>query len=116
MFLCVRPYCYIKRMVARKGQNRVCQSNKKTSEKLNDINKQKTKGSNNWVGEYKYFSGLSGSENREIKCSNICVGRGESQTYAVNQSLSRGETSALKKWNVDGVAILGSCGFHQRPQ
>ena len=30
---------------------------------------------------------LNGSENREVKCSNICVGRGESQTYAVNQSL-----------------------------
>ena len=30
---------------------------------------------------------LNGNENREIKCSNICVGRGESQTYAVNQSV-----------------------------
>ena len=27
-----------------------------------------------------------------------------------------GETSALKKWNVDGVVILGSYSFHQRPQ
>ena len=27
--------------------------------------------------------------NREIKCSNICVGRGESQTCAVNQNLCR---------------------------
>ena len=28
---------------------------------------------------------LNYSEKREVKCSNICVGRGESQTYAVNQ-------------------------------
>ena len=32
---------------------------------------------------------MNDSENREIKCSNICVGRGESQTYLVNQSLRR---------------------------
>ena len=32
---------------------------------------------------------LNGCENREVKCSNICVGKGESQTYAVNQSLCR---------------------------
>ena len=31
----------------------------------------------------------NGGENREIKCSNICVGRGESLTYAVNQRLCR---------------------------
>ena len=30
---------------------------------------------------------LNGSEDREIKCSNMCVGRDESQIYAVNQSL-----------------------------
>ena len=28
---------------------------------------------------------LNGSENREVKCSNICIGWGESQVYAVNQ-------------------------------
>ena len=32
---------------------------------------------------------LNDCGNRKIKCSNICVGRGESQTYAVNQSLCR---------------------------
>ena len=43
--------CYIKCMVARKGQNK---SNKKTSEKFNNyIKKQETKGSNNCIGEYK---------------------------------------------------------------
>ena len=32
---------------------------------------------------------LNGSENREVKCFNICVGRGESETYMVKQSLYR---------------------------
>ena len=32
---------------------------------------------------------LNYSESGEIKCSNIYVGRGESQTYAVDQSLCR---------------------------
>ena len=27
---------------------------------------------------------------------------------------TEGETSALKRWNVDGMVILGSCGFYQR--
>ena len=41
-------------MVARKGKTQSCKSNKKTSEKFNNyINKQKTKRSNNCVGEYK---------------------------------------------------------------
>ena len=89
-----------------------CISNKKTSEKSNNyINKQETKGSNNCVGEYKnvceiemkmfavaltgtskiyeIWCVLNGGENREIKRSNICVDRGEWQTYAVNQSLRR---------------------------
>ena len=34
---------------------------------------------------------LNGSENWEVKYSNICVGRGESQTKVVNQSLSIGK-------------------------
>ena len=32
---------------------------------------------------------LNDSENQEVKCSTICVDRGESHTYAVNQSLRR---------------------------
>ena len=54
--------------------------------------------------------------NREIRCFNICVGKGESHTYAVNQNLRRQgrRTLALKKWNVGGVVILESCGFHQK--
>ena len=32
---------------------------------------------------------FNGSENRKIRCSNICAGRGVSQTHAVNQSLYR---------------------------
>ena len=47
-------FCYIKRMVARKGQTQSCKSNKKMNEKFyNYINKQETKDSNNCVGEYK---------------------------------------------------------------
>ena len=44
----VKQLCYIKWMIARKGQPQSC----KTSEKFNHyINKQETKGSNNCVGE-----------------------------------------------------------------
>ena len=47
---------------------------------------------------------VDGSENREMKYSNICVGRGESRTYAVNQSLCRQgrRNVGVEKWNVDG--------------
>ena len=36
-------------------------------------------------------------------------------TRSTNVYVDReGGTLALKKWNVDGVVILGSCGFHQK--
>ena len=47
---------------------------------------------------------LNGSENREIECSNICVGRGVSHrlTKSTKVYVNRErETTALKRWNVD---------------
>ena len=57
---------------------------------------------------------LNSCENREIKCSNICVGT-VSQRLACSTKVyvdREGETSALKRWTVNGVVILGLCGFY----
>ena len=49
--------------------------------------------------------------NREVKCSNICVGKCESQTYAVNQSLCRqgrkndGVEKVEYRWDSDSRAM-----------
>ena len=55
---------------------------------------------------------LNGCEKREVKCSNILlVGVSHKLTRSTKVYVDReGETSVLKKWNVDGVVILGSCG------
>ena len=60
---------------------------------------------------------LNGIQNRKGKCSNICVGRGVSHRLMWSTKVYvdwEGETSALKKWNVDEVVILGLWGFNQR--
>ena len=48
----------------------------------------------------------------------MLVGVSHRLTQSIKVYVNReGETSELKKWNVNGVGvILGSCGFHQRPQ
>ena len=65
-----------------------------------------------WV-DFRKFDVLNGMETRNKKCSNICVGSGESQTYTVYVDRKE-EVSVLKRWKVSMVVILGSCGFHQK--
>ena len=51
---------------------------------------------------------LNGSEKREVKYSNICVGRSEPKFMSIGK-----DKPVLKKWNVGGVVIIESYGFHQ---
>ena len=57
--------------------------------------------------------------NREIKNVPIFVLVGVSHRLIRSTKVyinREGEMSVMKKWNVDGVVILGSCGFNQKQQ